>query len=140
MNHEAAPHVTGTVRLWLRAEALALMLAGVVLYARTGEGGGRFFALLFIPDLSLLAYALGPRAGAVAYNLAHSSVGALALAAAVYLGVVPAAALPLVFIWLVHIGMDRALGFGLKYGSAFGHTHLGVVGAQARPLPAAAAA
>ena len=30
----------------------------------------------------------------------------------------------LALIWLAHIGMDRALAFGLKYPDAFKHTHL----------------
>jgi hypothetical protein len=31
-------------------------------------------------------------------------------------------------IWLAHIGLDRALGYGLKYGSGFRDTHLGRLG------------
>jgi len=27
-------------------------------------------------------------------------------------------------IWFVHIGADRALGYGLKYATGFGDTHL----------------
>ena len=30
----------------------------------------------------------------------------------------------LALIWLVHIGADRLLGYGLKYPTAFGETHL----------------
>lgn len=30
--------------------------------------------------------------------------------------------------WVAHIGLDRMLGYGLKYASAFGHTHLGRIG------------
>ncbi|HJU52615.1 MAG TPA: DUF4260 family protein, partial [Acidimicrobiia bacterium] len=30
--------------------------------------------------------------------------------------------------WLAHIGLDRFLGYGLKYADAFGHTHLGEIG------------
>jgi hypothetical protein len=30
----------------------------------------------------------------------------------------------LALIWLAHIGLDRALGYGLKYPTAFRHTHL----------------
>jgi Domain of unknown function (DUF4260) len=29
---------------------------------------------------------------------------------------------------LTHVGFDRALGYGLKYAAAFGHTHLGRIG------------
>ncbi|MGH8936045.1 MAG: DUF4260 family protein [Acidimicrobiia bacterium] len=34
----------------------------------------------------------------------------------------------LLIIWLAHIGMDRALGNGLKYPWAFRDTHLGRIG------------
>jgi hypothetical protein len=29
--------------------------------------------------------------------------------------------------WFAHIGLDRAVGYGLKYPTAFGDTHLGRV-------------
>jgi hypothetical protein len=35
---------------------------------------------------------------------------------------------PYALIWIAHIGLDRAVGYGLKYGSGFGHTHLGLMG------------
>ena len=31
-------------------------------------------------------------------------------------------------IWAAHIGFDRALGYGLKYPTSFGETHLGRIG------------
>jgi len=36
--------------------------------------------------------------------------------------------LSLAMIWLAHIGIDRALGYGLKYAGGFGFTHLGRIG------------
>jgi hypothetical protein len=36
--------------------------------------------------------------------------------------------LSIAMIWLAHIGFDRALGYGLKYTSGFGFTHLGRIG------------
>ena len=33
-------------------------------------------------------------------------------------------------IWLAHIGIDRALGYGLKYSTGFGFTHLGRIGKE----------
>lgn len=131
MNPHTAPSVTGSIRLWLRAEALLIFIAAIAFYAHSGAGWGRFAALFLVPDLSLLAYLVGPRAGATTYNLAHSSVGPLALAAAAQLGVIPAGALPLACIWLAHVGFDRTLGYGLKYPTAFGHTHLGAIGKDA---------
>jgi Domain of unknown function (DUF4260) len=35
-------------------------------------------------------------------------------------------------IWLAHIGIDRALGYGLKYTAGFTFTHLGRIGAAAK--------
>lgn len=34
-------------------------------------------------------------------------------------------ALAIGLIWLAHMGMDRSLASGLKYGDHFQHTHLG---------------
>ena len=55
----------------------------------------------------------------------------LAIAAAASFPAPPPMAVTLVslaLIWVAHIGFDRMLGYGLKYPTAFGHTHLGVVG------------
>ncbi len=40
--------------------------------------------------------------------------------------------LPVALIWANHIGVDRLLGYGLKYGDGFGWTHLGLIGAAKR--------
>jgi hypothetical protein len=46
------------------------------------------------------------------------------------------AELPIALIWINHIGIDRMLGYGLKYSNGFGWTHLGRLG---RPTPAQSA-
>lgn len=118
---------SGGVRLLLRAEGLVVLAAAVAAYAQFGAGWGWFAALFLLPDLSFLAYLAGPRWGALAYNAAHSYLGAVGLLAAGVLGASPillAAAL----VWCAHIGFDRLLGYGLKYGAGFGHTHLGRLG------------
>ena len=75
----------------------------------------------------MLAYLIGPRAGAFVYNLAHTYALALPLAlAGFFLG--SALASTLALIWVAHIGLDRMLGYGLKYQSGFGDTHLGRIG------------
>jgi len=119
----AAP-ATGGMRLLLRLEGLAVLLGGTLLYGELGEGWPLFAALFFAPDLAIAVYAAGPRIGAAAYNVTHSYIGPIALAAAALLAGRPslvAAGL----VWAAHIGFDRALGFGLKYATGFGHTHLG---------------
>jgi len=118
---------TGGVRWLLRAEGLALFAAATALYPHFGVSWG-WFALLFLtPDLSFLAYLAGPRWGAVAYNGVHSTLLPIALGA---LGLVmPSQILEaLALIVFAHVGLDRALGYGLKYSTAFGDTHLGWFG------------
>jgi hypothetical protein len=65
----------------------------------------------------------GQRVGAAVYDLAHTYVLPVALAAA---GVIADsdAAVQVGLIWLTHIGVDRAIGYGLKYPTGFKDTHL----------------
>ncbi len=119
-------YVRESVRTILRLEGLAVLAAAVTAYAQTGASWYLFGILFLSPDLSLLAYLGGSRAGAIAYNAVHSYLGPLALLAAAYFG--NSYLLPYALIWIGHNGMDRAVGYGLKYASSFGDTHLGFVG------------
>lgn len=120
-------HVAGVPRLVLRAEGAALLAAAAFLYGQTAVSWWLFALLFLAPDLSFLGYLGGPRVGAVVYNAAHTLIGPLALALAGLL--LPAPGLTAVaLIWIAHIGFDRLLGYGLKYGAGFGYTHLGPVG------------
>ena len=117
----------GAVRTTMRSEGLALLAAAAALYWRVG-GDWRQFALLFLaPDLSITGYLFGSRAGAIAYNTAHSTLLPLALAATGVAMSVPQM-VQIALIWLAHVGFDRALGYGLKYGAGFRFTHLGRIG------------
>jgi hypothetical protein len=78
----------------------------------------------------MLGYLAGSRTGAISYNAAHSLLGPVSLGIAAALAL--PSALPYALIWSAHVGFDRALGYGLKYRTAFGHTHLGRIGASAR--------
>ncbi|HJW41447.1 MAG TPA: DUF4260 domain-containing protein [Rhizomicrobium sp.] len=121
----------GRVRGLLRIEGLALLAGAAALYWRVG-GDWKQFAIVFLaPDLSLAGYVAGPRIGTAAYNTMHSTVLPLALAAAGAAFDVTVA-LQIALIWLAHVGFDRAIGYGLKYGSGFGFTHLGRIGRNAK--------
>ena len=87
--------------------------------------------LLLLPDLSMLGYLAGSRIGAVVYNVVHSYLLPLILLMAALTGD-RGQLLLFGLIWVAHIGMDRMLGYGLKLGDGFKHTHLGVIG---RPSP-----
>lgn len=110
-------------RLLLRAEGLAVAAAALALYVHSDFGWLLLVVLALAPDLSMLGYLGGPRTGAIAYDAVHTYVAPVALGAA---GVLAGADLPLqlALIWLVHIGVDRLLGYGLKYPTGFKDTHL----------------
>jgi hypothetical protein len=108
-------------------------VACVLAYAKLGYGWG-FFALFFlVPDLSLFAFLAGSRTGAAFYNATHSLIGAAAVLAFGSLSG-SALAISVGLVWCAHIGFDRMLGYGLKYASGFGFTHLGLIG-RARLAP-----
>lgn len=114
-------------RRLLKLEGLAVLLLVVWLYAR-GPGGWGFFALLILaPDLLMLGYLGGPRIGAMIYNLGHTYVVPIVIGVT---GLISASdlAVQIALIWAAHIGLDRALGYGLKRTTAFTDTHLGRVG------------
>jgi len=112
-----------------RLESLSLALLALAAYWVSGVSWWLFAILILAPDLSFFAYLKGPRTGAIIYNIAHSWIGVVLVAV---LGWVMS--WPLCFavalIWAVHIGIDRALGFGLKYGTSFQDTHLGRIGGK----------
>lgn len=121
-----------------------MLATATVAYAQTGRGWLLYLLLFFVPDVSFAAYALGPRFGAIVYNLLHTyalpllAVGFGMVLRAGGAGVHVDVHMPLLgsqdvshivvvgpFIWLAHIGFDRMLGYGLKYPSHFKDTHLG---------------
>lgn len=108
----------------LRAEEFALFAASVWLFSRTGFAWWWYPALFFIPDIAILGYLAGNRAGAAAYNLTHHKAVALGLAGVGLVAAVPFA-LMLATVVFGHSSLDRAAGFGLKYPTGFRHTHLG---------------
>ena len=122
--------VTDRPRTWLRAEGLALAAAALFAYAPTGAPWWLIPALLLVPDLSMLGYLAGNRVGAWTYNLAHTAPLPVALLAA-GLGWHTTALTVAGAVGLVHLGLDRLLGYGVKYDHGFGHTHLGCLGPAA---------
>ncbi len=109
--------------LLLRLEGLAVAAAAIAVYVHQDFSWLLLVVLALAPDLSMLGYLAGNRAGALAYDVAHTSALPVALGAA---GIVAGRelAVEVALIWLVHIGIDRAIGYGLKYPSGFKDTHL----------------
>lgn len=126
--------VTGPPRLWLRLEGAATLLASVALYHTLHASWILFAALFLVPDLSMLGYIGGSRAGAMVYNTVHSYLLPLLLLLGVVILRHSSMAAPYLLIWTAHIGLDRAFGYGLKYPSGFGATHLGQIGRREKPI------
>ncbi len=116
-----------SVLFLLRAEGLAVAAVSAVLYAHTGASWGLFAALWLVPDLSMLGYLGGSCRGARIYNAVHAYVAPGVLAVSALL-LHAHGALPVALIWVNHIGVDRLLGFGLKFADGFRWTHLGRIG------------
>lgn len=115
------------VTVLLRLEGAALAVVSFFAYYWFGQSWWLFAILLLAPDLSMLGYLAGPRVGAWAYNAAHVTISPLVLAVAGYAFASPVVT-AIAIIWLAHIGLDRALGYGLKRESGFRDTHLGRIG------------
>ena len=71
----------------------------------------------------MLGFVAGPRTGALAYNVIHTTALPLAVLGVPLLADIPTGT-QIAVVWLAHIGMDRTVGYGLKYPSAFKDTHL----------------
>jgi hypothetical protein len=99
--------------------------AAVALFGYFSLGGPLWLlALLALaPDLSMLGYVAGPKTGSRVYNIGHTYtvpgiVGALGVWANVELAILVA------LVWIGHLGIDRLVGYGLKYETGFKDTHL----------------
>ena len=113
--------------LFQRLEGIVAFLLCFLAYLALGYPLLFFVILFFSIDLTMLGYLVDARVGALIYNLGHSYLLPLiGLALAYWLESPPAFAFML--IWLAHIGLDRAVGFGLKFRTGFSDTHLGRVG------------
>jgi len=119
--------VNGGPKLILRIEGLLVLVVATITYSRFGAGWTMFLLLFLLPDISIAAYLAGRSVGAAAYNVAHSySIPIILLAFSTLNS--QTLFFSYALIWLAHVGFDRALGYGLKYGTGFGDTHLGRAG------------
>ncbi len=89
-----------------------------------------FYLLLVLgPDISMLGYLAGNKAGAFAYNLFHhKAVGVLVLIGGISFSIHYLVLTGIVL--LGHSSMDRFFGYGLKSTEGFKYTHLGIIGKQ----------
>jgi hypothetical protein len=121
----------GSVSTLLRLEGLTALAAAVTAYWFLGGNWWLFALLLLAPDLAFFGMLAGEKTGAKIYNLAHTYTVPVVLGAIGWFGGL-SWLVPLALIWIAHIGMDRAVGYGLKYPGRDGWTHLGLMGKAAK--------
>ena len=76
-----APAVRGQPRLYLQLEGGALLALSTALYAWGGAPWWIYAVFFFAPDISFLAYFVGPRTGAMVYNAMHTTLAPAILVA-----------------------------------------------------------
>ncbi|MGE7758755.1 DUF4260 domain-containing protein [Peribacillus sp. NPDC097895] len=111
------------VKNFLHIEGLMVLLATIFIYSSYEFSWSIFLLLILSPDVSMLAYLINERIGAKVYNLFHTyTLSIFTILLAVFLK--SDALMMIGLIWTAHIGMDRLLGYGLKYTSSFKATHI----------------
>ncbi len=111
----------------LKLEELAMLLLGIYVFGFLYFEWWWFLVLFLAPDLGMIGYAFGNRAGAFLYNLFHHKGVAIMVYLAGFFFLVPVLQL-IGVIMFSHAAFDRLLGYGLKYEKGFQYTHLGSLG------------
>jgi hypothetical protein len=111
----------------LRLEGLAAFAVAVGTFYLLGGNWWLFAALILAPDLSMFGFLLGYRTGSRVYNFAHTYTLPAVLGSVAWLAGT-GWLVPIALIWIAHIGIDRALGYGLRYPDTEHATHLGWIG------------
>jgi hypothetical protein len=119
--------VVGTPRRLLRVEGAALFAGSLIAYSTTDQAWWLVPLTWLLPDLTMIGYLGGTRLGSYLYDVGHTTpipAGIVAIGWWQDKSLV----LALGLVWLAHIGLDRLIGYGLKYDDLFQHTHLGRLG------------
>lgn len=117
-------YVTGKPKAFLRLDGLVLFAGALILFNSTQQNWWWVPVLLFAPDIFMVGYLRSTKLGALLYNVGHSYLLPALLAIYAWQSERPLS-LAIGLIWFAHIGMDRCIGYGLKYDDDFKHTHLG---------------
>ena len=111
------------VKKILHGEGFVFFLSALFLYSQLHGNWFLFIVLLFIPDISMVGYLRNKRLGAFFYNVVHNYMLPILLIAGGAL-LKNSFIMQLGIILFAHVGLDRFLGYGLKYPTNFKDTHL----------------
>lgn len=110
-------------KILLHLEGLAVFVLSLYFYGYNQFSWLLFFVLLLAPDIGMLGYLINNKIGARIYNFFHTYTIVIIV---IFLGLLleNQAVLAIGLIWAAHIGMDRMIGYGLKYPTEFKDNHL----------------
>ncbi|WP_312124874.1 DUF4260 domain-containing protein [Lysinibacillus boronitolerans] len=112
-----------SLRKIISIEYILAFVITVFFYGHLNFSWLYFIVFLLLPDITMVGYLINTKIGALFYNMGHSFVLPAMIMAIGLLTTTPIL-LMAALIWLAHIFLDRALGYGLKYEDAFKKTHL----------------
>lgn len=115
------------MKITLKLEEFVMLLLGIYVFGFLYYDWWWFLVLFLAPDVSMLGYVLGNKAGAFLYNLCHHKGLAIMIYLTGFFFLVPELQL-IGVIMFSHAAFDRMLGYGLKYEKGFKYTHLGTIG------------
>jgi len=107
----------------VKGEGLFVMLLSVYLFNTLDVSWLVFVLLILSPDIFMVGYLKNKKLGAQLYNIGHSYITSVIL---IMVGLVFNYQLitAIGIIFSAHTGLDRFLGFGLKYETHFKETHI----------------
>ena len=109
-------------KLFLHLEGTVIFITSLYFYQQNNFSWIAFIFLLFVFDVSMIGYVINERVGATVYNIFHSYILPVTLILVSTI-ITLEWLLMISLIWTAHIGMDRMIGYGLKYHSGFKDTH-----------------
>jgi hypothetical protein len=110
-------------RIFLILESAVIFIGSLLIYLFLSGNWIIFLVLLLAPDIFMIGYLKNSQVGSIIYNIGHVYAWPIVL---IIIGILIKFNLLILFslIWMAHIIMDRAMGYGLKYPSDFKDTHM----------------
>ncbi|MGQ8337184.1 DUF4260 domain-containing protein [Sunxiuqinia sp. A32] len=110
----------------LKIEEAGMFILAFYLSILLGYTWWVFVLFLLVPDISMIGYLFGNKAGANIYSFFHQKSLAVLVGIVGYVVDIP----ELTFSGIIlfgHSSFDRLTGYGLKYSKGFNYTHLGAI-------------
>jgi hypothetical protein len=117
------PKGMSKTHIFLILESIAIFIGSLLIYLFLSGNWIIFLVLLLAPDIFMIGYLKNSQVGSIIYNIGYVYAWPIVL---IIIGILIKFNLLILFslIWMTHISMDRAMGYGLKYPSDFKDTHM----------------